>query len=243
MSQSRLPPGMKEAAPTRQQQDIPEFYVGQRVEGQITSMIPSEYTDQKGKRDQIQFDVKLIPSGYEARAWISYYPVPNPKQHIGKLYIAIQEATGKVYQDVDKAMAALREYGRIFLEVTGFNPSRTGDIMYPKFGVVPNQLPKTESQQSQPQPVLPTQKPTVSLPTIADEQPTTPHGKMVAWIRRHPELVGNFIPIETVYNMELAQDPDVIPELVKEGLAYNKAPAPNQEPLPFLDEKARTYLG
>ena len=115
MSQSRLPPGMKAAAPTRQQQDIPELYVGQRVEGQITSMKPSEYTDQKGTRDQIQFDVKLIPSGYEARAWISYYPVPNPKQHIGKLYIAIQEATGKVYQTVDEAMEALREYGRIFL--------------------------------------------------------------------------------------------------------------------------------
>ena len=112
--------------------------------------------------------------------------------------------------------------------------------MYPKFGVVPNSLPRAETRQSQP--TLPTQKPTVSLPTVTEEPPTTPHGKMVAWIRRHPELVGNYIPIETGYNMELAQDPDIIPELVKEGLAYNKAPAPNQEPLPFLDEKARRYL-
>ena len=66
--------------------------------------------------------------------------------------------------------------------------------------------------------------------------PQTPHEKMVAWIQKHPDLVGKVIPSE-IYNRELALDKIIVDELVKEELAYMK------DDYPFLDEGARKYVG
>jgi hypothetical protein len=73
-----------------------------------------------------------------------------------------------------------------------------------------------------------------ALPPVPKEE--TPHERMIAWIRRHPELVGREIP-STVYNAELALDKVLLDELVKEKIAYLK----NDKP--FLDEKARKHIG
>jgi hypothetical protein len=73
-----------------------------------------------------------------------------------------------------------------------------------------------------------------ALPPAPEEE--TPHERMIAWIRRHPELVGREIP-STVYNAELALDKVLLDELVKEKIAYLK----NDKP--FLDEKARKHIG
>jgi len=165
-----LPPGMREAPPQRTQQTIPEFYVGQKLEGEIVSMTPSTFNADTGPRDQIQFDVKLKPTGYEARAWISYYKLPNPKQKIGQLYLATQRITGNVYQNVDEAMEALKTYGRIFFEMTGFRA--VGSTSYPKFVVIANMLPGEGAQQlAQPPTELPS---TLPAPNGASIHPTSP---------------------------------------------------------------------
>jgi len=85
---------------------------------------------------------------------------------------------------------------------------------------------------------LPTQLPTKP---VLPSAPSSPHEKMVAWVKKHPELIGNFIPLDT-YNKELANDKHIVDELVKEGLAYNKPLGVDQEEMPFLDEGARKFL-
>jgi len=220
-----LPPGMREALPQRQpQQPIPEFYVGQRIEAKIVSMSPSTYTNDKGEeRAQIQFDVKLEPTEYEARSWISYYKIPNPKQKIGQLYLAIQRVTGKTYQNADEAMEALKNYGKIFFEMTGYRS--VGNTSYPKFAVIANMLPGEGISQ-----------PTSKLPSVLPTQITSGtslNEKVYDWLVANQDIIGKQIPSE-VYNKFIGQG--IIEELHRLGHVKMV------QEYPWLDESARTLL-
>jgi len=215
-----LPPGMREAPPQRTQQAIPEFYVGQKLEGEIVSMTPSTYDSDKGPRDQIQFDVKLKPTGYEARAWISYYKLPNPKQKIGQLYLAIQRITGNIYQNVDEAMEALKTHGRIFFEMTGFRA--VGTTSYPKFIVIANMLPGEGVQQ-------PTQQTKIPQP----ESPSAISDEAYNWLVACMQYIGKPIP-DNMWNLAVNQR--IVGDLAKNNLVEVK------DELHYLSEEARSYL-
>lgn len=221
--------------PEQPQGETPDYQMGERLELQVTSI--EETTGKFGK--QLQIDGTLpAKNGWRGRAWIKYYPVPAPNQHLGKLCLAIQRVTGQQYTTLNAAIDALKSYGRIYVTVTGFNQvtQQDGSVRsYPKFRVYPDRLPGEQPQQTMtPKPALP-QKPTLPTKVGLPEKPATPHEKMVAFIRRHVDLIGKAMP-DTVWNEELALDDDLVQELVKEGLAYMKADEP------YLDEKARQYV-
>ena len=213
---------MREAQPRQAQGDIPRLTIGQRLEAEIISMKPSTYGQGADARDQIQFDVKLKPSGYNARAWISYYPIPNPRQYIGKLYLAIQRVMGQTYQTADQAMDALRNYGKIFVTVTGTN--QVGDIVYPKFAVFADALPG-ETAYQQPtaqQPKAPPPIKKLDIPTDA-----------LNWLIANQAIIGQRIPDIRYNRIALTPIPS---ELHKLGILEMV------NDYPTLTEKARDYL-
>lgn len=231
-----LPPGMREATPQRTQQDIPQLTVGQRLETLITSMIPSTFGTGEEARDQLQFDVKLVPGGYEARGWISYYKIPNPKQKIGKLYLAIQRITGKTYQNVDEAMSALREYGRIYFEVTGSR--KVGETTYPKFAIVGETLPGEQVGTSITQPQAQHMQPPYDAskqvpPALENANVNSLSTAAYLWLTVSQALIGNQIP-DITWNQIRASG--VVQDLAKYSLIEMRAD------LPYLSEEARKYL-
>jgi len=215
---------MRPEKPQEEQRDIPTFNVGERVEAKIDNF--EEVDGRYGK--QIQFNVVLQPSGYPRKAWVRYYAVPQPNQHLGKLCLAIERMTGQPYNSVMDALNALKNHGRIFL--TAKQPKVvTGDDgvtrSYPQFSVWPELLPG--EQATQPQTGLPS-----ALPTQITTE-TSLNEKVYDWLVANQDIIGKQIPSE-VYNKFIGQG--IIEELHRLGHVKMV------QEYPWLTEGARTLL-
>lgn len=214
--------------PEQERGQAPEFTVGQQVEATIDSIERTQ--GQYG--EQYQFDVSLKPSGWRARAWIKYYPVPAPNQYLGKLCLAIERVTGQSFSSVDTAIAALKSYGKIYLRVSGFNNKQQDDgsvKSYPKFAVAPDNLPGEQAQQPITQPKM---EPVTDLnaPKSTKNDLSTAAYK---WLAGNIMLIGEKIP-DTAWNklVEL--------KLVGDFAKYSLIEMKYDEP--YLSERARDYL-
>ena len=209
--------------PEQERGEAPEFTVNQQVEATIDNI--QKVTGQYG--EQYQFDVTLQPSGWRARAWIKYYPVPAPNQYLGKLCLAIERVTGQAFSSVDGAVAALKSYGKVYLKVTGFRTYE--DKEYPKFAIAPDALPGEQVQQ-------PAAQPKMEAPVDLNAPKATKNDLSTAaynWLVANMSLIGGKIP-DTAWNKlrEL--------RLVGDFSKYNLIEMKYDEP--YLSERARDYL-
>ncbi|MDO8057045.1 MAG: hypothetical protein Q6361_09315 [Candidatus Hermodarchaeota archaeon] len=233
---SKLPSYMRPEQ-ERQQGTVPTFTIGEKIEAAINSI--EEVTGKYGK--QLQFNITLQPSGWNAKAWVKYYPIPQPNQYLGKLCLAIQRVTGQQFSSLEGAINALKSYGKIYFRVTGFRTYE--DNQYPKFAVVPELLPGEQPQQQLPQQQPPQQKPASPFPVgpPPTEMKGTPRERMIAFLKLNSGLIGR--PLSDaewnpVYEKYLIDDGVVVNMLKDEGLVYMDY----QTGLPKIDEKARSLI-
>ena len=211
--------------------DAPQFQIGQQVEAKINDI--EQITGEYGK--QLQFTLTLIPSDYSAKAWVSYYPVPAPNTHIGKLCLSIERVTKQSFTSVSEAIAALKNYGRIYVRAKA-SKTITGDDgqerTYPRLSIAPDTLPGEQPQQTiQPPTGL---KPPVNLnapkPNAVANTLTT---QTYQWLIVSQSDIGQVIDDATwnqMVNLGVAQ------ELGKYGLIEYK------DQYPVLSEKCREFL-
>lgn len=217
--------------PEQPAQTPPQFQIGQRVEATINDIIfkpkKSDENPQGSKYGpQYQFELTLKPSGYQRRAWIQYYPVPQPNQYLGQLCLAIERVVGQPFQTLDGAIQALKSYGKIYVKVKGFKQGTQQQPdgtfrMFPTFSVVPDVLPGEQPYQQPPQ---------ITPPSAAKLDLST---ETLNWVSSFQHIIGKRIP-DTVYN-SIALTP-IPAELTKLGIMQMI------DDYPVLTEKARNYL-
>ena len=205
--------------------EAPQLNIGQRVEAIIESM---ERTTEGNYGEQYELSVRLQPSNWETKAWFSYYPVPAPNTHIGKLCLSIERLTGQSFGSLDGAMAAIKSHGRIFLAVTGFR--QYDDKDYPKFSIVPDVLPgeQVDTQVAQPQTQQMEAPVDMSKQTEVKLSPAT-----YMWLTVSQELIGKQIDDQT-WNVMVNKG--IAKELGKHTLIEVK------EDYMYLSERAREHL-
>lgn len=218
-----LPSYMRPETP---QGETPKLTLGEQLETKIQSI--EKVSGQYG--DQYQID-SALDSGWNARAWIKYYAVPAPNQHLGKLCLAIERVTGQTFSSVEQAVNALKSYGRIYLKVSGFRTFEGKE--YPKFAVFPDILPGEEA--SAPSMQRPTQPISSGLPSAL---PTSVSASSVSsptleWVIANQNIIGQKIPPE-IYNKTIG---DGILEELHE-LGYIKT----VHDYPWLGENTRQLL-
>jgi len=221
--------------PEQQQGEMPNFTLGEKLELHITNI--QETTGKFGK--QLQIDGTMpAKNGWRGRAWIKYYPQPAPNQYLGKLCLAVERVTKQNYGNLNAVIDALRNYGRIYVEVKGFNtvdgkfnPDGTL-VQYPKFAVAPDTLPGEQPQQTfqSPPPQPPAQIQQAPKPNAVANTLTT-ETKM--WLQVSQSDIGNVID-DAMWNTLVQRG--IAKELFKYGLIEYK------DEYPVLSEKAREYL-
>lgn len=136
----------------------PNVKEGETLEAKILDIefpVESGFKTKEGKPQyQVKFTLEL-DNGYQTPSWIRYYERPSERSTLGALCLAFVDKIGKDPGDVPKTLNALKEYGRIFVQVPNKDGFREWNgKLYPKFKVMPFKLPeateKTPSQATQP---------------------------------------------------------------------------------------------
>lgn len=94
--------------------------------------------DQGNPKEQLEFDLEL-DNGYKMKAWMAYYLEPTDRSKMGKLVLKLQEATHKTFNNAEEFLAALKQFGQVFVKVKGFREYE--DELYPNFGIVTDKIP------------------------------------------------------------------------------------------------------
>jgi len=223
---SKLPSYMRSE---EERTEAPKLNIGQRVEAIINTI--SRETGQYG--EQYELNVTLQPSNWRTKVWMSYYAVPAPNTHIGKLCLSIERLTGQSFSSLDAAVAAVKSHGRIFLVVTGFRQYDNKD--YPKFSIVPDVLPGENMGTPVTQPQTQAMQAPVNIVTPALENANINDLSTAArmWLTVSQGLIGKTID-DATWNI-----------MVNKGIAkdlgqYNLIEV--RDDYPYLSEEARKYL-
>lgn len=121
----------------------PKLHEGDKIEATILDVIyeKSKFKDQE--REQYKFDVSLDAyDDYPCKAWITYYEKPGDKSHLGMLVLNLCNRLERKFETMEDFRRALIKYRKIYLRVSGFSEAKEeGDIIYPRFKIVPGHLP------------------------------------------------------------------------------------------------------
>lgn len=208
--------------------DIPTFQIGQLVEAKIDSI--EETTGNYGK--QLQFNLTLPNHGnFSAKAWVKYYPVPAPHQHLGKLCLAVERVTGQSFSSLGAALDALKNYGRVYVKAKQ-SKTVTGDDgkerTFPRFSIAPDTLPGELGTPATPPP--PPQLQQAPKPNLVANVLTT---ETKLWLQVSQSDIGQVIDDMT---WNLMVNKGIAKELMKYDLIEMR------DGYPVLSEKCREYL-
>lgn len=120
----------------------PKLEVGETVEAEIID-IRYPVKSKRFGRENIEFHCRLW-NGYECRAWIGYYEEHSDKSELAKLLLTLMRMSRQDFKNVKEGLDALKNHGKIFLKCVGY--SQLGLLNYPRFKVVTDVLPSTQTQ-------------------------------------------------------------------------------------------------
>ena len=113
-------------------------------EGDVLKANIDTFKREKGEYgEQICFNLSFA-DGYKTKAWVSFYERPSERSKLGKILIKLHGKTGVAYQNIEQALDGLRNYGVIFVKVSGYREYE--DQTFPKFTIVADKLPKKQQQ-------------------------------------------------------------------------------------------------
>ncbi len=146
----------------RKQVPPPALKEGDLLEAEIVDMAyPVEIKNFKAP--QIQITARL-PNGYSTRTRITYYEHPSEKSELAKVCLQLLRIKGGDFADVNEALKALKEHGKVFLKCSG-HWERNG-TNFPNFQLVTDKLPDVQGK-------FPEDNPSTNAAAIANTASTT----------------------------------------------------------------------
>jgi hypothetical protein len=118
----------------------PDIKEGEVVQAEILGIewpVKGEYGD------QIKIKAKLS-NGYECAVWQKYYDHPSERSVLGGVLDTLMKTMKTEYVDVNQALTALKNYGFVYLKVSGFREWH--EELYPKFKLVDGKLPPRQAE-------------------------------------------------------------------------------------------------